>query len=96
MKTYYVYILSSTLGTLYVGVTNDIIRRVYEHKKGDGSRFTAKYKVHRLVYFEEHNEIMSALNREKEIKKWRRSKKRKLTISTNPRWDDLSDDWYVG
>ena len=65
MKTYYVYILSNVLGTLYVGVTNDIIRRVHEHKQGKGSIFSSKYKINRLVYFEQHDEIMSALNREK-------------------------------
>jgi putative endonuclease len=94
MKIYYVYIVSSDRGTLYVGVTNNIVRRVYEHKQGEGTGFTSRYKVHRLVYFEEHLEIMHAINREKEIKKWRRSKKVKLVKSVNPKWDDLSDGWY--
>ena len=96
MKVYYLYILTSIRGTLYVGVTNDLVRRVNEHKQGDIPSFTSRYNVHRLVYFEEHPEITHALSREKEIKRWRRSKKIRLIESTNPRWIDLSEGWYDG
>jgi putative endonuclease len=96
MRTYYVYILSSARGTLYIGVTNDIVRRVYEHKQSQGSSFTSKYKIFRLVYFEQHHEITHALQREKEIKRWRRSKKIRLIESSNPRWVDISESWFDG
>jgi len=94
MHMYYVYILCSMSGTLYIGVTNDLVRRTYGHKHGNGSKFTKKYKINRLVYFEEFGEIQLALAREKEIKKWRRSKKIALIESTNPKWVDLSEGWY--
>ena len=94
MRTYYVYILANKGGMLYVGVTNDILKRVYQHKRTQGSRFTTKFHINRLVYYEEFGEITLALEREKEIKKWRRSKKIALIESSNPRWRDLSADWY--
>ena len=75
MKTYYVYILTSETGTLYIGLTNDLMRRVYEHKKGLVKGFTKQYGVNRLVHYEETNDVNEAILREKEIKKWRRSKK---------------------
>jgi putative endonuclease len=93
-KTYYVYILTSTTGTLYTGVTNDIIRRVYQHKKGLVEGFTRQYHVTRLVYYEETQDILSAIAREKEIKGWRRSKKIDLIKSLNPKWQDLSEGWF--
>lgn len=88
---YYVYILaSSTNYTLYIGVTNNLLRRVYEHKNNlDTESFTAKYGVHKLIYFEQTTDIRSALEREKQLKGWRRSKKNALIESTNPEWKDL-------
>ena len=94
MRTYYVYILSSTGGTLYTGVTNNIWERVFHHKQGKYPGFTKRYDVTRLVYYEETNYIIDALNREKQIKGWRRSKKIELIESFNPTWEDLAEDWY--
>ncbi len=93
MKSFYVYILSSKAGVLYVGVTNDIKRRVYEHKNHIFEGFTDKYEVDRLVYFETKRNATSAIKREKQIKAWRREKKVKLIDSINPDWEDLSRDW---
>ena len=90
----YVYILSSATGTLYTGVTNDLMRRVYEHKNGEGSSFTKKYKVDRLIYFEEGSSITDAIVREKEIKGWRRERKLALVRTLNPRFEDLAADWF--
>ena len=94
MKRYYVYILTSETGTLYIGVTNDLQRRIYEHKYGLIEGFTKRYSVARLVYYEETPEVNEAIAREKEIKKWRRSKKLDLIKSLNPEWKDLSDGWF--
>ncbi len=94
MKRYYVYILTSKTGTLYVGVTNDLQRRIYEHKHGLIEGFTKRYKVTRLVYYEETPEVNEAITREKEIKTWRRSKKLDLIKSLNPEWKDLSGGWF--
>jgi putative endonuclease len=89
-KAYYVYILSSALGgTLYIGVTNDLIRRVYEHRMGLADGFTKKYKVHRLVYFEQYGDVEMAIQREKRLKKWNRAWKVRLIEEKNPNWDDL-------
>lgn len=90
MKSYYVYILASKRnGTLYIGVTNDLVRRVYEHKEGLVEGFTKKYKVDRLVYFEETNDVESAITREKRLKKWNRQWKIELIEKENPEWKDL-------
>jgi putative endonuclease len=87
---YYVYILASKRnGTLYVGVTNDLLRRVYEHKTDSFEGFTKKYQVHRLVYFEIVHRIEDAIIREKQIKKWNRKWKLRLIESFNPEWCDL-------
>jgi putative endonuclease len=88
-RTYYVYIMSSLSRTLYTGVTNDIERRVFEHKEGQPGSFTARYKVNRLVYFEEFDDIIEAIAREKEVKKMARRQKIKLIESMNPDWHDL-------
>ena len=90
-KTYYVYILaSSTNYTIYTGVTNDLIRRVYEHRhSADPGSFTSKYKVHKLVYFEDTTDIYAAIEREKQIKGWNRKRKNELIESQNPSWNDL-------
>jgi putative endonuclease len=89
-RSYWVYILASRIGgTLYVGVTRDLIRRVYEHKMGLADGFTKKYGVHRLVYFEQYSDIEAAIVREKRLKKWNRSWKIQLIEEKNPNWDDL-------
>ena len=94
MKTYYVYIMTSRTGTLYTGMTSNLKRRVYEHKQKLRDGFTKKYDVTRLAYYEETSDVHAALAREKEIKKWRRSKKIALIKSVNPKWRDLSAGWY--
>ena len=88
---YYVYILSNnTNTTIYIGVTNDLIRRVYEHKNNlEPKSFTAKYGVHKLVYFESTSDVRAALEREKQLKGWNRARKNRLVTSMNPTWDDL-------
>ena len=90
MKYYYVYILASKKnGTLYTGVTGDLIKRAYQHKKDLIPGFTNKYGVHKLVYFEQHGDIINAIIREKQIKKWRRDWKINLIERNNPEWRDL-------
>ena len=88
---YYVYILSNkTNTTIYTGVTNNLLRRVYEHRhNADPHSFTAKYGVHKLVYFEFTGDIRAALEREKQIKSWSRAKKNTLVTTKNPGWNDL-------
>ena len=94
MHQYYVYIMASRGRTLYVGVTNDLVRRVFEHKEGLTAGFTAKYKITKLVYFEDTNDVRTAIEREKQLKAWRRSKKVALVESANSEWKDLSLRWY--
>ena len=94
MKTFYVYIMGSKSGTLYIGLTSDIKKRVYEHKNHLIAGFTDKYNIDRLFYIETMSEPTSAINREKQIKAWRREKKVELIDSLNPEWNDLSQDWY--
>ena len=88
---YYVYILTNRYCTvLYTGVTNDLIRRVYEHRiHADKDSFTSKYNVTRLVYFEETSDIRAAIEREKQIKSWKRDRKTSLIMEMNPKWEDL-------
>jgi putative endonuclease len=96
MKTYYVYIMASQSRTLYVGVTNNLERRVYEHKeKLDPSSFTSRYNITKLVWFAETNEVIEAIAKEKEIKGWLRTKKKALIQESNPDWRDLSEDWHT-
>ena len=94
MNTYYLYIMVSKTGTLYVGFTSDIKERVYQHKNHLLPGFTDKYNVERLVYIETFGEAFAGIRREKQIKAWRREKKVRLIDSTNPKWDDLSAEWY--
>ncbi len=94
MKQYYVYIMTSATGTLYTGVTNNLERRVYQHKSKLIEGFTKKYNVNRLVYVEVFDDIRVAIGREKQIKGWRRSKKIELINSQNRKWKDISEDWY--
>jgi putative endonuclease len=90
---YFVYIMANRSKTLYIGVTNSLVRRVREHKTGIGSGFTAKYKLDRLVYFERFEDVHNAIEREKRIKGWLRIKKIALIVSINPSWKDLSEEW---
>jgi putative endonuclease len=92
-RQYFVYILASTSGTLYTGVTNDLYKRAYQHKNDLIEGFTKKYQCHKLVYFEETSDIESAIMREKQIKGYGRKKKEALIKKINPHWKDLSDDW---
>ena len=91
MNHYYVYILASeTNVTIYTGVTNDLLRRIYEHKNNaDPDSFTARYKVHKLVYYEETTDARNAIEREKQIKGWNRKRKNKLVSEFNSEWKDL-------
>ena len=93
MAEYYVYILASRPGgALYVGVTNDLVRRVYEHRMGFVDSFTKRYRIHRLVYFEVYPSIRDAIQREKNIKHWPRAWKTRLIALQNPAWRDLYED----
>src|SRR4030042_36250 len=94
MKTYYVYIMTNHKGTLYTGVTNDLMRRVHEHKNKEIDGFTKKYNIGRLVYYEQTNDVRRAIEREKQIKGWLRKKKVELIQSMNPKFEDLSRDWF--
>ena len=86
----YVYILASEpYGTLYVGVTSDLVKRIWEHKNGFVEGFTRKYGVKQLVWYEEHGSVISAIEREKRIKRWHRGWKVNLIQAMNPQWDDL-------
>jgi len=89
-SNFYVYILASHIGgTLYIGVTNDLIRRVYEHREKHAEGFTKKYDVHCLVYFEQFEDVENAIRREKRLKKWDRDWKIRLIEESNPNWIDL-------
>ena len=93
-KTYYVYLLTNWNNkVMYVGVSNNLERRLYEHKNKLVKGFTEKYNVNKLVYFEETEDVTAAIAREKEIKKWRREKKNQLVNRMNPNWEDLSSGW---
>jgi len=88
---YFVYLMANKSGTLYTGVTNNLERRVYEHQHHLIDGFTKKYKIDKLVYFEETNDVIAAISREKQIKGWTRKKKITLIESMNPDWKDLSE-----
>ncbi|MEL7272636.1 MAG: GIY-YIG nuclease family protein [Pseudomonadota bacterium] len=90
---YFTYLLASGhYGTLYVGMTNDLARRVQEHKEGKGGSFTRRYGINQLMWFEQHGDVEVAIAREKAIKKWRRQWKVRLIETDNPRWMDLSGE----
>lgn len=94
MSTYYVYILCNKNNTtLYVGMTNELERRIREHKSGVPGSFSKRYNLNKLVYFEEHNNVDEAFAKEKLMKRWRRAWKEELICSINPNWEDLSKDW---
>jgi putative endonuclease len=92
-KRYWVYIVCSRSGTLYIGMTNSIERRIWEHKSGEFEGFASKYHCDRLVYFESFDDVRKAIDREKQLKGWRRAKKIALIEAPNPRWQDLAEKW---
>ena len=93
-NSYFVYILANwNHSVLYIGVTNDLQRRVYEHRQELVEGFTKKYHVHKLVYYEQTGDVKAALAREKQLKGWRREKKEALVETMNPDWKDLSETW---
>jgi len=94
MKNYHVYIMASNSRILYVGVTSDLVRRVYEHKNKTVEGFTSRYNINRLVHFEETTDANAAIAREKQIKGWLRNRKIALIEEKNQTWDDLSSGWY--
>ncbi len=93
MRNYYFYLLSNRSRTLYAGVTNDLERRLYEHKHKLLRGVTSRYNLSQLVYFEAYSDVREAIAREKQIKGWLRSKKIALIESMNPNWRDLSEEW---
>lgn len=90
VKRYFVYILTNKSFTLYVGVTSDLTKRIWEHKNGFVEGFTKKYNIHKLIYFEEYSDIRDALEREKQIKAWRREKKITLIKTVNPGFNEIT------
>ena len=94
MKEYYVYIMSNKRNTLYIGVTNNLEQRVYQHKNKSIEGFTKKYNINQLVYFESGDDVTAAIEREKQIKGLLRSKKVELIKTLNPQWKDLSEGWF--
>ncbi len=92
-KDYYIYIMASESGTLYIGVTNDLVRRISEHKQDLIEGFTKKYQCHKLVYYENYSDIKQAISREKQLKNWNRNKKQELIKQVNTHWKDLSAEW---
>ena len=93
-KRYFVYLLASRSGTLYTGVTNNLTRRVWQHREGLVPGFTIQYRIHRLVYFECFGDVRMAIAREKQIKGWLRAKKVALIEAQNPTWSDLAEEWF--
>ena len=92
-RNYYVYLISNWNNkVVYIGVTNDLVRRIYEHKNKLVDGFSKKYNLNKLIYFEQTNDVLAAITREKEIKKWRREKKNQLVETINPEWKDLGGD----
>ena len=94
MRDYYVHMLANRIRRLYTGVTNNLVRRMYEHKHGLIPGFTRDYNIKALVYFEQTPDVRAAIARERQIKGWRRSKKVQLIESVNPGWEDLSHNWF--
>src|SRR6266702_5269398 len=94
MRTYYVYIMASRSRVLYTGVTNDLGRRVHQHKRSLTPGFTSRYHIKRMVYFEEFGDVRDAIAREKQVKGWVRSRKVRLIEQKNPTWEDLADTWF--
>jgi putative endonuclease len=93
-RTYFTYIMASRSHTLYIGMTSNLHHRVFQHKWHENEGFTARYNCDRLVWFQPFSEVSDAIQREKELKGWRREKKISLIEQTNPTWQDLNRDWY--
>lgn len=93
-KWFYVYILMNRSKGFYIGVTNNLRKRVFQHKTGILEGFTSKYKLSRLVYWETFKDVKSAIAREKQLKRWTRVKKMQLIVRMNPTWSDLAADWF--
>ncbi|WP_058189621.1 GIY-YIG nuclease family protein [Terracidiphilus gabretensis] len=93
-RTYFTYIMASRSHTLYIGMTNNLRHRVFQHKWREQDGFTARYNCDRLVWFQSFSDVSLAIQREKELKGWRREKKIALIEQTNPTWQDLSREWY--
>ena len=93
LRTFYVYMLAGKSGVLYTGMTNDLVRRVREHKQKQIEGFTRKYNVTNLVWYEAHGRATTAIAREKQIKAWTGAQRIALIVSTNPKWNDLSREW---
>jgi len=94
MRVYYVYVMASRSRVLYTGVTNDLARRVNEHKQGLTPGFTTRYRITRLVYYEEFADVRDAIAREKQIKAWTRARRISLVEGGNPSWRDLAEQWF--
>ena len=92
---YFVYMIASRSHVLYIGMTNNLHRRVSEHKNGLVEGFTKEYKCHRLVYYESFDDVANAIDREKQLKRWNRTKKDWLIAQKNPTWEDLAAEWYA-
>ena len=95
MRAYYVYIMASRSRVLYTGVTNDLARRVREHKRGLIPGFTSMYRITRLVHFEAFTDIRDAIAREKQVKGWVRARKVRLIEECNPTWEDHAEHWFL-
>ncbi|HKW74594.1 MAG TPA: GIY-YIG nuclease family protein [Terriglobales bacterium] len=93
MKRYFVYVMSNKSRRPYIGVTSDLVYRVYQHQHKLIEGFTSRYTFDMLVYYEDYSQVLSAIAREKELKGWRREKKLKLILAKNPDWADLSMEW---
>ena len=94
MAEYYVYMMTNVGRTLYVGVTNDLVRRVWEHEHKVAQGFTSRYQIDQLVWYEFTADVSAAIAREKQIKGWKRRRKVQLISGFNPSWSELSADWY--
>jgi putative endonuclease len=93
-RKYFVYVLANRSRTIYTGITRSLKKRIPEHREGRVSGFTSRYRIHRLVHFEAFRDVHAAINREKEIKGWRRERKVALIEETNPTWSDLAEAWF--
>ncbi len=93
-RHYFVYMIASISRVLYIGMTSNLHKRVWEHKNGVFEGFSEHYKCHRLVWYESYDDVASAINREKQLKRWNRVKKEWLIAQQNPTWEDLAAEWY--
>ncbi|MEO1023792.1 MAG: GIY-YIG nuclease family protein [Bacteroidota bacterium] len=93
-KVYYVYMLSNASKMIYIGMTNNLTRRIYEHRNKLLKGYTQKYNLHDLVYYEETDDVGRAIEREKQLKGWKRNRKVKLIEAVNPGWKDLAERWF--